>query len=301
MNRRVAFPFLTLSDSAVSATPWQLSLNDGDWIEAEDYLPDWDSTSIIRLRRTIRLEPELAAHDLSIPLDELQLALAIRIGTGSGRMPRMILERRRKLLKADAWKHNFDIEISGRHLSIVLDVHTEITLATPPSLRADLSPRTAGDRLWSNGFRLRLEGEEPRFPIETANLSVLFEGALAASSPWHLHWSPKDWNRDFHGAVRLYLNETADMFLERVESQDGPTIQVLLADVMGQICERFLMDPEAEEMMDSAEPGSLGAQAVIWLRKAWPGKDAAFIRATLENRPGNFRATMLALAEPGEA
>ncbi|WP_201156791.1 hypothetical protein [Rhodobaculum claviforme] len=79
------------------------------------------------------------------------------------------------------------------------------------------------------------------------------------------------------------------------------TIQFLLGDVMGQICGRFLADPEAETMMAAAEPGSLGAQAATWLRKAWPGKDASFIRSVLESRPGVFHSTMLALAEPGVA
>lgn len=301
MNRRVAFPFLTLSDSAVTATPWQASLDDGDWMPTVDHLPDWDPSSTLRFRRTIGLEPQVAVHDLSIPQDKLQLAISIRIGTGQGRLPRMVLARHRHVLEQDVWEHEFEIEIPGRHLSVVIDLLTEVTLAGSLASAASLSPRTTGDRLWSECTRLRLEGEEPRFPIETVDLSALLGNTVAASAPWHLHWSPREWDRDFHGAVRLYLNEKADEFLARVESQDGPTLQVLLADVMGQICERFIRDPEAEEMMEAAEPGSLGAQSVTWLQKAWPGKDAAFIRAFLESRPGVFRAAFLALAELGDA
>lgn len=301
MNRRVAFPFLTLSDSSVSATPWRVSLNGGEWIEACDYLPDWDPSSTLRFNRTVRLEPEIAADDLSIPQDQLRLAIGIRIGTGQGRLPRMVLARHRHVLERDVWKREFELELFGRNLSVVLDLLTEVTLAAPPRSPAALSPRAVDDRLWSDSTRLHLEGEEPRFPIETADLSTLLGESVAVSAPWHLHWSPRDWDRDFHGAVRLYLNEKATTFLERVESQDEPTLQVLLADVMGQICERFVLDPEAAEMMVAAEPGSLGAQAVTWLRKAWPGKDAAFIRVVLESQPGVFRSAFLALAELGDA
>lgn len=300
MNRRVAFPFLTLSDSSVSAKPWEVSLDGGSWSEAGDYLPDWAPSSRMRVRKTIRIEPRTASRELSIPQDQLQLATGIRIGTGQGRLPRMILARHRHVMERDDWERELEFEIPGQGLSVVLEMLTEITLASPPRSPSALAPRTGGDRLWSDRTRIRLEGEEPRFPVETADLATLLGGTVAASAPWHLHWSPRDWGRDFHGAVRLYLNEKAPGFLERVKSEDGPTLQVLLADVMGQICERFVFDPDAAQMMQDVEPGSVGAQAVTWLRKAWPGKDPAFIRSVLEGRPGVFHSAFLALAELGE-
>ena len=121
---------------------------------------------------------------------------------------------------------------------------------------------------------------------------------MAGAAPWYLHWSPRDWNRDFHGAVRLYLNMDEPEFLERIEAEDPQTLQVVLADIMSQICERFVSDGDiaAEEL----EPGSLGFQATTWLRKAWPDKDVGFIRSVLENRPGAFRSAFLALAELGD-
>jgi hypothetical protein len=182
---------------------------------------------------------------------------------------------------------------------MILDLQTEFLLANAPADFSALSPVHPGDRLWSENIRVRLEGEEPRFPIETMDLAQMLGGGIAGAAAWHLHWSPGDWTRDFHGAVRLYLNTKSSEILRRIEDEDPATIQFLLGDVMSQICERFLSDPEAETMMDAAEPGSLGAQAATWLRKAWPGKGASFIRSVLESRPGVFRSTMLALAEPG--
>ena len=34
MNRRIAFPFLVLSEAAVHADPWLISLNDGEFMQA---------------------------------------------------------------------------------------------------------------------------------------------------------------------------------------------------------------------------------------------------------------------------
>jgi hypothetical protein len=301
MNRRIAFPFLTLSDAAVETSAWEVSLNGVDWAEAGEFLPHWDQSCDIHIRRKIRLASDIAAADLSLSRDDLRLSLGVRIGTGQGRLPRLIVERCRHSVTWDDPVWQFERVVPGQVLSIVVDLQTEVTLAAPPRSPAQLTPRHVGNRLWSDSLRLRLEGEEPRFPIETADLGRLLGDGIAGAAPWHLHWSPRDWDRDFHGAVRLYLNENASEFLERIENEDPPTLQVLLADVMSQVCERFLSDPEASELIDAAEPGSLGAQAATWLRKAWPGKDAAFIRSVLESRPGVFRSALLALAEPREA
>ncbi len=301
MNKRVAFPFLTLSDAAVEATPWVFSLNGGDWNPAGDFLPDWDAASAIRFRRAVRLDPLVAADDLGVMADNLRLSLGVRVGTGPGRLPRLILSRSRRELKAATWRDELDIEITGERLSLVLDLHTQIVLADPLKDCTPLSPQRIADRLWSDTLRMRLEGEEPRFPIEITDMRTLLGNAAAASTPWYLHWSPIDWNRDFHGAARLYLNKDHIDLIERIEQHDGPTLQFLLADVMSQICERLLIDPEAEDIMVGAESGSLGAQATAWLHSLWPGKNASLIRLVLESYPGTFRAAFLALADLDEA
>lgn len=301
MNQRIAFPFLTLSDAAVDAAAWSCSLDGGTLNPAGDFLPDWDAASVIRFCRKVSIDPQIAENDLNVNREKLRLAITVRVGTGQGRLPRLILSREFRELTAGTWQEVFDFEITGEKLSLVLDVHTQIMLAVPLEGCPKLSPRCVADRLWSDTLRVRIEGEEPRFPIEIIDMRTLPGAPITHSSPWYLHWSPMDWNRDFHGATRLYLNKEHTDLIERIEQHDGPTLQVLLADVMTQICERLLYDPEADDIMSGSEPGSLGTQAASWLQKAWPDKDAAFIRSLLESRPGAFRAAFLALAELDEA
>ena len=301
MNRRIAFPFLTLSDVAVTADPWSLSLNGEQWRTAGEFLQDWDYASEIRIRRTLRIDPESAAQDLDITAGDLRLALGVRVGTGSGRLPSLIVLREHRRLEPGSWREELEIPVAGDLLSLVLDVRTHVMLAAPPGDSGSLSPRLMANRLWSDTLRVRLEGEEPRFPMEIADFRTLLGDVPGAAAPWFLHWSARDWHRDFHGATRLYLNRDQPEFIKRIEEQDGPTLQVLLGDVMGQICERLVSDPEADEIMSGAEPGTLGAQARVWLGRIWPGKDLDFIRSVLEQRPGRFRAVFLELAELGEA
>ncbi|EJM85115.1 hypothetical protein PMI34_04366 [Pseudomonas sp. GM74] len=297
---RIAFPFLTLSESAVVASPWLISLNESEWAPVEEYLQNWDAASSIRLRRRIAIDPSIAAADLNIDLRDLRFFATVRIGTGQGRLPRLILSRESRTLEAEPWFVEFDFEIGGETLSTVLDINTRITLASSISVPSRLSPSRLGDQLWSDRIRMRLEGEEPRFPIEIGDMQVLLGDLVASSAPWYLYWSPREWSRDFHGAIRLYLNSTHTEFIERIQDEDPMMIQMLMADVMGQVCERLITDPEVNDLFNSPEPGSLAAQASSWLKKAWPGKDTNFIKSVFDNRPGIFRASLVALADLGD-
>jgi len=297
MGPSIAFPFLTLSDFAIDAAPWSLSLNDDDWQPAGDFLPDWDAASSIRVRRQLCVDPKVAAYDLGVQPGSLRLSLSVSIGTGPGRLPRLILSRKFRELAEGAWKENFELDVPGEHLSQVRYLQTQVAMAVSEIGGGTLTPQRVGDRLWSDTLRICLEGNEPRFPIEACDMRLLLGDCAEASAPWYLDWSSGDWHRDFHGAVRLYLNESQNDFVERVVKQDELTLQVLIADVMNQICERLLNDPEAEIVMTEAESGSLGFQAASWLRKLWPSADAAFLRNLLESQPGKFRAGLLALGE----
>ena len=300
MNRRIAFPFLTLAGKAITDEPWSFSLNGEDVQPAGGFLLDWDAASEIRMRRTIRVDSKIAARQLDLAPASLYLALGIRVGTGPGRLPRRILHRQWRPLVHGEGREEIDVKVSGDQLSLVLDVQTQILLARSPDDCGPLSPRRVGSRLWYDSLRVLLEGEDPRFPMEVADFRALLGGGTAAAAPWFLHWSPRDWNRDFQGAVRLYLNKDTASFTEKTKEEDGPTLRVLLADVMGQICERLVSDPQAEEIMAETEPGSLAAQATGWLGTIWPDKDAAFVRSVLEQQPGRFRAAFLELADLGE-
>lgn len=297
MNDAVAYPFLTLSGMAVDVDSWQIALNGGEYTDADDYLADWDASSMVTIRRQLKIHSEAAWNDLGIPENSLAIDIVTHVGTGPGRLPRCIVQTFRKALHLDNHEIQIEIDISGDNLSAVIDLFTEVVIAKVPVSRGDLSPSRVGDRLWNDRRRIRLEGEEPRFPIEIADLESFLRNTTAATTPWYLHWNPGDWSRDFHGAIRLYLNTGCPEVIKRVETQDVYMLQAIMANVMSQICERFVMEPEVDDLLANSEPGTVGAQAASWLMTAWPGHDAMFIRSVLENRPGVFHGAFLALAE----
>ena len=300
MNRRIAFPFFTLSDSAIEARPWLIALDGGDPAAAGEFLAHWDRSTAITLQRSLRVDLGIASADLGIPEEELCLAVVTRVGTGPGRLPRLVVQSDRREVSPSDPEVKIHLQEKGERLSTVLDLFTEIVLSNAPTRCDLLSPRQVGDRLWYDRQRTRLEGEEPRFPLEVVDLQAMLGNVPAAAAPWYLHWSPRDWARDFYGAIRLFLNSSCEEVVQRVESRDPLTLQAILADVMSQVCEGLLVDSQADAIIAQCEQGSLGAQAGSWLKLAWPGKDVAFARAVLANRPSEFRATFLALAELGE-
>lgn len=296
MSARVAFPFLTLSDIAVEASPWSIAQGNGAFEAVSDFLADWDNATPIHLRRSVQIHRDIAAKELEIGEDELTLRAGVAVGTGPGRLPRIIVRQCDFEWNGSNPLLEIELALAGEALSSVLHLRLDILLVRVPGGRSDLSPRRRGDRLWHDSARIRLEGEEPRFPIEVADFRHLLGDSPAAQSPWYLHWAPQ-WTRDFHGSIRLYLNADHRDMIARVETEDGDTLRFLMADVMGQVCECLVREPDADSIIENCEEGTLGAQAAHWLRQAFPGQAVMEARVVLEKRPGVFRASFQAIAE----
>lgn len=296
MSARVAFPFLTLQDASVISNGWKIALGQGELNDAAEWLADWDSSIPIHISRTIGIDFAAAARDLDMETQDLKLVASLRIGTGTGRLPRAVIFREHQPFTFDAPIKTFDVVIDGSILSTVIDLHIDIAVASSMGSGGVLSPARKGDRVWNDLIRVRLEGEEPRLPIEVADLATILPGS-AAFAPWYLDWSPRDWTRDFHGALRLYLNSKHRDIVGRIEAEDSEILRALMADLMGQVCESLVRDPDVESIIEGCGEGSLGAQASYWLKTAFPSGDMQAARAALEHRPGLFRAAMQALAD----
>jgi hypothetical protein len=295
MSRRIAFPFLTLQDPSVLAQDWRIAVGHSELLDSGEWLPDWDASIPLRLSRSFGIDFATAARDLEIDADNLKLAVILRIGSGQGRLSRSIIDREHRVLDAEHPVTVLEVTIDGSQLSSVLDLHVDITLADDCGTGSDLSPSRKGDRVWRDTARIRLEGEEPRLPIEVADLSSLLTG-VATFAPWYLEWSPRDWSRDFHGAIRLYLSSGHQNLITRIEAEDTEVLRILMADVMSQVCESLLREPDAAFIFETCAEGSIGAQVEFWLKLAFPGRDVRYAKSLLEQRPGLFRASMQALA-----
>lgn len=300
MTPNVAFPFFTIPDECIDVGPWFIRVDGNEPVPATDYVADWDYATELQLSRSIELDVEDAAKFLKIPVDALQLGLLVEIGTGAGRFPRKTLSTEFVEITSDSPKVDLAINPYSGNLSSFLFLTTTLVLKSEPYEFERLSPKHANTKLWSERFVARLDGEEPRFPIEIASFERLFGNTPEARAPWYISWNPGDWSRDFHGAVRLYLNNDLPDFMERIQSGDTFLLQSISADVVGQILERLVTENDAEDIVANAPVGSLAAQAASWIKLAWPDSSIGNLKHKLESQPGRFRACMWAISESQE-
>jgi hypothetical protein len=231
-----------------------------------------------------------------MPIDDGALELVTRIGTGIGNMPRRIIATSKLPLTRMEPTVVIDEVVSGHSLSQRLLVDTLVILRQPRE-GSPLSPGLAGSKLWSDQLDLRLEGEEPRFPMEAVSFLERFAGRPEAYAPWLLHWTPGNLHRDFGGSVRLYLNSDRADVTDRLLAGDRATTQVVLADVMTQIISVSLRQNDFERLAVEADPCSIAGRAAHWIGLAFPGQDIAAVRSMIDLRPPTFHAGILAAAD----
>jgi len=291
MKRRTAAPFLQLSEAA-RVDGWVYELNHGSPLPLGDTMPDWDYGAALKVSRRVRLDHAAAAEELGLAADGFRLALVVEAGSGAGVLPREIIHRVREPLLRDAADHRVEFELPSRWMSSQLSLRTTIVLAADADALNRLAPTLQGSRLWSDRIVTRLEGHDPRFPMEVVSFNGLFRGRPHQHAPWHLRWNAADLERDFYSAVRLYLNEDQPRFVDRVQEQDPLTLQALMGDVVSQMCESALRSPDGADRLQSAEETTLGGQIRHWLLRPFSSVPEA--GSTLEQRPGDFRAAIIA-------
>lgn len=289
MKRRTAAPFHRLSAS-LAAGPWMITVGEGAPAPLEEVTPDWDYAAPVVLERTLRLSAAEASRELGLGGNVLRLEVVVEAGTGPGNMPREIVSRTRMPLDGEA-PCAIVLRLDPSRLSSQITLRTSVILAAGLEASDALAPRRAGSRLWDDFEATRIEGDDPRFPMEVISFSAAFAGRPNEEAPWTLSWSPGHPGRDFHGAARLYLNSDNEDFIERIQDKDPLTLQAMMADVVSQMCETALRAGWDEDF-DSAEEGSMAGRVAHWLGRAFD--DTAVARGLLENRPGEFRSAILA-------
>jgi hypothetical protein len=289
VKRRSAAPFLQLS-AAVQAGPWMGDLDDRCPEPLGMMLADWEYGARLHLSRTLTIDGDLARRELDFGAPAA-LELMVEVGSGPGNLPRSIVQRHRVPLSVAGGSVRVDFAVPSGQLSSQLILRTAILLSAGSREAGRLSPLLAGSRLWSDVETVMLEGDDPRFPMEVTSFSRMFSNPLQAEASWYLRWNPAQLGRDFRGGVRLYLNGDDPDFIRRVQEQDVLTLQAMMGDVVSQICESGLHDPEFADLIEDADEGTMAAQVDYWLCRAFGS--VAEARSAMEQRPGDFRAAIL--------
>lgn len=294
---RIAFPFLTLPDEAVSFNGWMIGPPGEPLSPASDIMDNWDYEQDIQINARINVDVSAAAAHLGINASELRLAVTLVAGTGAGSLPRRLDRLATEILNETTPTATLEGVIFGRNLSGQLQLSLRILLDYPLDSGNPLSPKQRGARLWQCQKNILIEdGGDSRFPIELASFSDTFPSERY--SPWLVDWDPGAFGADFGGNVRLYINSDLQNVSERFVAGDSLTLQAMLADVMTQMISAAL-ELDHEDDFSHFEEGTVGHQTKAWMEIAFPGRSLDNIRQLRTHKPGKFRATILAAADPG--
>lgn len=286
-----ALPFLTIVDEAVVMQPWQLVEEDGTVQELPVVLEGWDYNSNLSVYRDVVVDMARAAASLEVPADQLQLSLIVRYGTGSGTLPRSIIDVQSHSLSIGREQVRIGTNVRGRDLSSRLYLELSLLLAGPVN-GSRLSPRLVGSKLWKHVLDVALEGEDPQFPMEAISFKQQFRGEPGENALWHLHWTPSLLDQEFTAGVRLYLNSDNETFISRITAHDPTTLRSVLADVTAQMISATILQDAIEDRLDRHKPDTVGAQISYWIQRIFPGQSLRSVREMMLHHPAKFHGAI---------
>lgn len=297
---RIAFPFLTIPESAVAFGGWLIGDPGAELRPAPDLLENWDYERDLEVAARMDVDFSEVASALCLPTDQLSLAAVLSIGTGTGSKPRRIDHWVEKVLDASRPDVELAVGIPGRSLSGRLRLEAQLLLQSPIEANVALAPKSRGARLWRTHHDVLLEdGGSSRFPVEMTSFAEHFRGRREEMAPWFLHWSKESLHADFAGSVRLYINSDYEDLAARFQEGDRCTIQAILGDVMIQMISAVLRTDHADTELSACEEGSVGHQVKSWMDIGFPGESSASVLSLQNRTPNRFHAALIAAADPG--
>jgi hypothetical protein len=163
------FPFLRPPADVVTIGPWSRLASDGG-APLPDTLLDWDYDTTLSLFRPMTVDG-VRARRLSGLADESKLDLSVQwFATSSALRGRAW---RSALPAVDGFEAAVTFELPGGDLGGTLELVTSITLrASAPGSSAAAASRP-GSVLWSDSYRVILQGDNTLFPISPADFHDL--------------------------------------------------------------------------------------------------------------------------------
>lgn len=285
----IAYPYLRLSDGGLS--PWLVGREGEAPAPLGDVVEAWDYGVDLVLERTFTLDLQEALKGLGLTGGAMGIVVTMGTGGPRGEKARRIVWRGEV---ADSEPREICFQLAGADLSQIMTLTTELVLLQREG-GGPLSPEAPQTRLWRDTFRVVLEPDVRRFPIETASFRELLRDH-PSEALWHLDWSVADLDRDFTDTVRLYLNSDHPDFLARVGAADETVVQLLMGAVINQLARGSLETETFSLAMATVQPESLGGVVAGWLQRAFPNVALETLRTLARNRPAQFETTVLSVA-----
>ncbi|MGY1805030.1 hypothetical protein ACI78T_17245 [Blastococcus sp. SYSU D00922] len=286
-----AFPFLRPPADVVTRGPWsRLSADGGEPLP--DTLLDWDYDTTLSLLRPMTVDG-LRARRLSGLADDAELDVSVQwLATSSALRGRAW---RSALPAVDAFEPNVAFQLPGGELGGTLELVTSITLRRSSPGSSPAAATRPGSVLWSDEYRVLLQGDNTLFPIAPADFHDL---PYPTNAGWYLHID-EDLEAAALGSLLLLVNERHDVVMHALDAAASPTegdrrvLSTLRSDVLRVLVEQALTH---EDLSDDVEypAGSLGALLTNVVRNAFPAFSLEALRRERQTAPALFSSRIQA-------
>lgn len=261
--------------------------------EGADVLPPslhhWDYNQHLHLGRALELDASAIRTSCSLAPDDALRLVAVWSSPGTplrGKLGDVALAGAEGAQRVVL--HGI---VSGYELSGQLQIDTMLVLASARASKAPLSATRVGSILWREVYSTLVEGEAPRFPVETVEFAKTLWAPPGAA--WHLAWDPHDLRQPFLGAVRLMINSGAEAVVKAVSRNDpdaaAKVIRSIIHYEVGRALIRgALMNDEFREDPAGFPEGTVGR--VLWrlLGLLFPGDSPTGIKNLMDQDPDRF-------------
>jgi hypothetical protein len=283
-----AVPFRTPPTTAVVAVPWYLHNSEGVQV-LPAALHHWDYNQHLHVGRSVQLDVPAIRRSCNLAVDaSLHL---VAVWSCPGTALRGKIDDVRILETAAATRVVLQGQISGSELSGALQIETMLVLTSAHASKIPLAPSRVGSILWRDTQTTILEGEAPRFPVETVDFAATMWAPPGAA--WHLAWDPHDLRQPFLGAVRLMINSRSEpvvMAVSRNDSDPGSrAIRSTIHYEVGRALLRgALLNDEFRKDPAGFPDGTTGC--VLWrlIRLLFPGDTPEGIKNLMDQNPDRF-------------
>ncbi len=290
-------PFLVPPANAVVCQPWMMKEPRQEGLAS--VFPEWDSATDLKLSRSMHLDTQRIWTSCCLATDDRIAVAAEWTSEGTSLRGMSAVEA---VGYGDGGDLTVALQAPGAELGQALLLKTRLVLL-PGKGKAEsrLAPRLPGSILWQDEFRVALEGEGSRFPMETIDFEHL--NGVPRGASWHLSWMPHEPELPLSAALRLYLNSRREQVIRAVVAPLPSEAQqrvrrVILWDVGRRMVKGMLENPEFKGNKGGYAPGSLGQAATSLIEVHLHGETIEGLRALQKAQPDLFETFLQSAFDP---
>lgn len=286
-----AFPFLRPPADTVNVGPWsRLTADGGDPLP--ETLMDWDYDTTLSLFRPLTIDGARARRAGGLA-DGSELDLTVQWFASSSALRGRAW--RCSVPDVDGFEAAVAFDLPGGDLGGTLELVTSVTLRAAAAGSSAAAAARPGSVLWSDRFRVLLQGDNTLFPIAPADFHDL---PYPTGAGWYLHID-EDLEAAALGSLLLLVNERHDVVMQALDTAASPTeadrrvLSTLRSDVLRVMVEHALTHEDLSDEVDYP-PGSLGALLLHVVRNAFPSFSLEAMRRERRTAPALFSSRIQA-------